>query len=756
MQLFHGTTFELAGDANVKAIFIPLLRSLPRVAEGDAGELCPIALGSPDVVGGVLDSNAPRVVRPVIDFDEAGYQGERFEKSMRAFAYDLGRSERFEAALARAVRAQEDFERALEQLGREALSYCSAQGIVPVVVHGRPYTIHNDVLNSNVPRLLRALGAIAIPLDCFPLEQQKASLPHQYWSYTQRNLQAAISVRRTPGVYSVFCSNYACGPDSFTLHFFAYVMKNKPFAVIETDGHAGDAGTKTRLEAFLHCVDSDLRTRASEQSARTDFAALDDKSVDWPETKRRRARVLLPRMSENARVAAAALASEGFRAEALPPTTREDVRLGRQHTSGKECVPMMLTLGTLLRRLGELPEDESVTFFMPTTRGPCRFGVYHSLHKIVLERLGYADRVDIVSPDDTDYYRGMRRDFSVRLWLGFVAHDLLEAMLYDVRPIERTPGAAKALYTRYLNELVALLERPSQGNWASALVELATGMWGIRPLLQRAAREFGAQKVPGREVPRVSVVGEIYVRLDPFANDFVVDKLEERGIGVRFAPFTEWLEYTTFLGEERLRKGKPWPGDSAVGTRVTGVLQRTTLDSLYGIAARSLGWPKRMTVRDTVEASRPYVDEELDGEAALTLGGPLHERHAGLVHGVVMVGPHECMPCKIAEAQFGKVTEDEPLPVLSLALTGDPVDPDLLDRFAFDVRAEFARQQGRARVSVPPRSGRFSRVLERVTGPASGPASGALRVPPRSSEGSQQRRSLPMFDDREDASAAGE
>ena len=29
------------------------------------------------------------------------------------------------------------------------------------------------------------------------------------------------------------------------------------------DGHAGDAGTKTRVEAFLHCVREDLRSGAS-------------------------------------------------------------------------------------------------------------------------------------------------------------------------------------------------------------------------------------------------------------------------------------------------------------------------------------------------------------------------------------------------------------------------------------------------------------------------------------------------------------
>ena len=31
-------------------------------------------------------------------------------------------------------------------------------------------------------------------------------------------------------------------------------MDGKPFAIIETDGHSGDAGTKTRVEAFLEVL----------------------------------------------------------------------------------------------------------------------------------------------------------------------------------------------------------------------------------------------------------------------------------------------------------------------------------------------------------------------------------------------------------------------------------------------------------------------------------------------------------------------
>jgi hypothetical protein len=134
------------------------------------------------------------------------------------------------------------------------------------------------------------------------------------------------------------------------------------------------------------------------------------------------------------------------------------------------------------------------------------------------------------------------------------------------------------------------------------------------------------------------------------------------------------------------------PGDHPVTSRLIDLVERVTLDVLYGICQRALGWPRRTPMAATLDASRPYLHHDLRGEAALTLGGPLYEFRQGLVEGVVIVGPHECMPCKLAEAQFGKVVEEHDLPYLSLAVNGDPIDPEVLDRFAYDIRERSAGQ----------------------------------------------------------------
>jgi hypothetical protein len=52
------------------------------------------------------------------------------------------------------------------------------------------------------------------------------------------------------------------------------------------------------------------------------------------------------------------------------------------------------------------------------------------------------------------------------------------------------------------------------------------------------------------------------------------------------------------------------------------------------------------------------------------------------------------MPCRIAEAQYGKVVEDLNLPYLVLALNGDPLDTEALDRFAYDIHEAYERGKG--------------------------------------------------------------
>ena len=110
-------------------------------------------------------------------------------------------------------------------------------------------------------------------------------------------------------------------------------------------------------------------------------------------------------------------------------------------------------------------------------------------------------------------------------------------------------------------------------------------------------------------------------------------------------------------------------------------------------------------ISDILETAEPYLRSKLIGEAVLTVGTPLEEWRRGAIDAVVSVGPLECMPNKISEAQFFHVAEREGLLSLTLPLNGDHLDEEVLDNFAFDVRARFRRHQGsgpRVQLTPPP------------------------------------------------------
>ncbi len=695
LQLFSGVVSELL-EAQPDILLLPMLRDLPRVQDEAVSTTCPLSQASPDLLRLNLgDLGKTRIVAPVIDMGPGNMESRIFLESCRRMARQLGiRGSGWRKAFQRARGVQDAFQAHCNRIGRETLDFCLEKDVVPVVVLGRAYTIYNDVLNANVPALLREQGAIAIPVDCYPLDKGVPIYREVFWGYSQTNLRVSQQIRDTRGVYSMFCSNYSCGPDSFNLHFFAYLMDGKPFAVIETDGHSGDAGTKTRIEAFLYCVEMDRRAgHASDARPRKDLLALEKDTYTLEDVKKSGDRLLIPAMGQNAEVAAAGLRAEGIRAEALPMPDHDAVRLGRRYTSGKECVPMTVTLGSVLQKVQAEDPGEHFTFFMPATKGPCRFGMYNLLDKVIFEMLGLQDRVRVVSQPESDFFNGVSTGTALRIWASFVAADLLEAMLHHARPVERRPGAAGKIYEQYYREVSALQEASPAPSLAAGLATVLGNMFGLKPLLAKAAAEFAAEEDPARRVPTVAVVGEIYVRCDPFSNDFVINRLEKRGIRVKFAPFSEFIEYTDWANTAKLSEGRHEAPPSWVSERITVFVKRLVVERLYDTVRPILGWPERLRVSQSLEAAEPYLSSDLHGEAVLTLGGPIHEYEQEEIIGVVNVGPLECMPTKIAEAQFFHVAEQKGLIPLNLQLNGEPMDPELLDNFAYEVHNRFARDE---------------------------------------------------------------
>lgn len=683
MQQYHGLVAGMA-DGRPDYLFLPMIRELPRV-DGEAhSSICPITQGAPDVLRLNL-KGSPRILSPVVDMGEGFFDSSAFRRSCRQLAQSLGNPalRRWKTAWLQGRAAQAAFEEKLRAIGETALDYCRDRDLIAVAVLGRGYTIHNDVLNSNVPSILREQGAIAIPVECLPLPADTPTFDEVYWGHTQRILRAAWHVRRTPELYSIFCSNYSCGPDSFTSHFFSWLMEGKPFAIIETDGHAGDAGTKTRVEAFLHCV----REAKRQPAGRTPLEAgrLNVGSPEFREISSGKETVLIPSMGPESLAVVAVFRGYGIPAETLPSVDAGSLNAGRRHTSGKECLPMTLTLGSMLQRVEREP-DSRFLVLVPTTCGPCRLGSYRTLEQMVIERLGLQARVRVWSPPWGDYFQGLPPGFAALVFTGITAIGVLQDALTHVRPAERRPGEADRIHRRWQARLLRELQKAAAGDLSSSkvLLEVSTGRaYGIPAVLRQALRSL-AKTETGKVLPKVLVTGEIYVRLEPFANGFVAKQLNDRGLRVAVDSSAEvflYSDHTAWVNGDK--KGTSAHLSSWIQGRLADLCQRE--------ATRCLGLPTKPSTREILNAAAPYMREALETETVLSLGGPLHAWRMGEIDAAVLTGPLECMPNKLAEAQFTHAAEREGIATLTLSMNGEPIDPEVLDNFAFEVHRRHQR-----------------------------------------------------------------
>jgi len=371
------------------------------------------------------------------------------------------------------------------------------------------------------------LGVIPIPLDFFPIDEIDISedWPNMYWRYGQKILCISEIIRRDKRLNAMYLTNFGCGPDSFISHFFREKMDDKPFLQIEIDEHSADVGAITRCEAFL---DSLKNVFPSDVEKTKQVKVL---SIEKG-TKRT---VYLPYMSDHAHALAAAFRANGVNAVVMPESNEETVKLGRRYTSGKECYPAIVTTGDMVRQVMSKDFDrKGAAFFMGGSSGPCRFGQYNMLQRMVLDEIGYSD-VPIYAPNQAkNFFEELEvvgKDFFLLGWQGMVSIDLLEKCLRETRPYEINKGETEKVYRNAVDLAMGAIEK--RGNLIKALKE--------------CRKMFEAIKVDKSELkPVVGMVGEFFVRANRFSNEDIIIKLEDLGVEVWVAPVYEWFLYRNF------------------------------------------------------------------------------------------------------------------------------------------------------------------------------------------------------------------
>jgi predicted CoA-substrate-specific enzyme activase len=663
IKVSYGHVLNLL-EKGMKRIFLPSLVNIkPSHPEIPNSSACPYAQSFPYAVPSSVDFKKAgvEVLQPILHF---GFGRDHLEKELIDFGRSLRRgSKRVKRAFERAERFQALFYQSLLNRGKEVLDQVGSDDKIMVIV-GRPYNSCDSGVNLEIPKKLRDLGVLPIPMDFLPLDSVKPSeeIQEMYWRYGQKILAAGKIVKEDPRLYAVYITNFGCGPDSFISHFFRDLSKGKPYLQLEIDEHSADAGAITRCEAFLDSL-KNVKAEKAPSLKRGN-----------PKTDRTK-KIYIPYMCDHSFPVVAAFKACGVEAEVFPESDEETLYWGRKLTSGKECYPCILTTGDMVKLVKDPNFDhERAAFFMPSGNGPCRFGQYHRFHRLILDDLGF-HHVPIYSPnqDETLYSDlGIMGSQFTRLgWQGIVAVDLLMKKLLETRPYEKERGKTDQVYQESLKRICEAILKGED----------------LEEALRRGVEQFNQIEVDGLGTkPLIGIVGEIFVRLNRFANEDVIRKIEQFGGEAWIAPLTEWILYINTIAKKRSLKKKSF--SNLLKVFLTDYYQKKDehhLEKIFKGQLRKFGEPKTKSI---FKKAKPYLDSSFEGEAILSVGKTIDFARRG-ASGIVNIMPFTCMPGTIVSTILKRYREENHnIPILNMAYDGQEQTNSLTRLEAFMYQAK--------------------------------------------------------------------
>jgi len=375
-------------------------------------------------------------------------------------------------------------------------------------------------------------------------------------------------------------------------------------------------------------------------------------------------RFLIPEMnSVNSHLLAGVFQSFGVNAEVME--TYEGLDLGKKFTSGKECFPCVITLGDILyfmekerERCGDTFDPENYMYFMPGASGPCRFGMYNKYHRIILDSMPGLKKVKITALNADDAYdleglipKEKMRDFRKAGYLSIVIGDILDRLLWRIRPYEKTEGITDA----FINEARKRMAE-SFSNYSSEK-DLSAILMDLEEIVKEGKQIIDTSVL---RKPLIGVVGEIYVRTHVKSNQDTIRTLEKYGAEAINASIGEWINYTTY---EQARLAK-------IALQLH--LRRSQLKELKKYLLQYMKYNltlvyQYMQQRKVYQMVRKYIDIEEDHkighlekvlkktnlfsfevgtEACLSISSASELAHRGY-NGIVNIFPFTCMPSNL-------------------------------------------------------------------------------------------------------------
>lgn len=629
-KLVHGHIENLL-EKGVDRIFYPCIQNGPSEGSKDNTFNCPMVMSYPEVIRNnmgerLAETNTPYLC-PFLPLHDKKRIGKRLAEELKA--WNLPAHE-IKAAAAAAWDEEEAYKQKIYDLTKKILDNLEKTGQRAIVLCGRPYHIDPEI-NHGIPELINSLGLAVLTEDgVAPLGQFPGHLRVvDQWSYHSRLYRAAQYITQHPNLELVELNSFGCGLDAIVADQVQDILAHghKIHTLLKIDEGSNLGAIRIRLRSLLFVMNH----RPKEDHVIEPYSY--EKTKFTKEDAKQNV-ILAPSMTPiHFPLFMAAFEHEGYRVELLPHQGQKAIDTGLAYIHNDACYPAIMSLGQIITALKSGKYDlDHTTVMISQTGGCCRATNYIGMIRKALNDANMS-QVAILSLN----LKGMNKQpgfqpgigFWHRLVMGMIYGDALQQVLYRTRPYEKVKGTAEALFHKWQKKCAEQLKKADFKSFKK----------NIRDLVD----EFDHIDMSETMKPRIGLVGEIYVKFHPIANNHIVRMIEEEGGEIIVSGLADFFLYGQLDSQFRHKYLSGSWKDSFLSKTAVRLLEWYRKPYEQAVA-KSRHFDSITSIYDIADEAKKYLSLGHEaGEGWFLTGDMIDLIHRGAKN-IVCLQPWACLP----------------------------------------------------------------------------------------------------------------
>jgi len=527
---------------------------------------------------------------------------------------------------------------------------------ISVVLLGRPYLILDLAMNKNIPQKFNDLGVSTFFQDMLPLNKidfdlsTKEFIDWNHWKFGDQILKSVAYICQNHGLYPVILTAFKCSPDSFVLNYFKEILDThqKPYLILQIDEHGSDVGYEPGLRLQFDSFRNHYQQKDRSVPKKYVQSVLREHN--------KQGTILIPNYDQlSCSLICAAFENAGYQALLIEET--ETSILTSLRLNDGQCLPVSAVTSAAIETIEKYklqPEDTAI-FLNTISPVACNFPQYPIMAKKLLEQKGNSFENVKVFATEFDM-RSLPIEVVHDVYCGYLLGGFLRRMACKIRPYELIKGQTNRIIEQSTQKLYQCMVKGDSKE--DAFKEIVEELAEI-PVIEA----YGTR-------PKVSIIGDLYVRDNDVFNQQLINEVENYGAEVVTTPFNYIVRMIAVKHNYLLREH---------GSYLRMLTDKLFVDLLEKFEKRFFE-----IANEVLQEEFPLFDESIFEylsryNLSLKHGGETAQNvmkiyslldHYPDLKLFIHINPIFCCPGLVSESIFKKLEKDIGIPIVSIIYDG--------------------------------------------------------------------------------------